>query len=373
MTATTARLRAPDPTAEVGPPKRASNSPGCACAGGVGSCRCHGNARPLQAKLAVGPAGDRFEQEADRVADRIVGSAGVAAVATDGARPRISRLGDGPPAAVDHVDLPPSSGAPLPAGVRSFMEPRFGTDLGAVRVHTGEHAASATASLGARAFTAGSDIWLGRGESSSDHRLMAHELTHVVQQTGDGGAGHAPVAQSTPVVQRQMSCDVAASSFDVFAVSLPGSTRDPTPDITKANSIWAQCNTSINLTGGESWDTSVLDTDAPNATLNAPSGTVRPLTREETTVSSHTPGGSGAIHLYYVPAFSGPKVAQAFWTSQHGMQAVFVNNVAPDFALAHELGHVFADNGNHDGDRDNLMASGSVNTGKGHLRCEQCP
>jgi hypothetical protein len=68
--------------------------------------------------------------------------------------------------------------------VRGQMEDRTGYDLSDVRVHQGGIAQSANKALGARAFTHGGDIWLGAGESPTDLRLMAHESTHVVQQSG---------------------------------------------------------------------------------------------------------------------------------------------------------------------------------------------
>ncbi|MFN8075921.1 MAG: DUF4157 domain-containing protein [Kineosporiaceae bacterium] len=87
----------------------------------------------------------------------------------------------------------PGAGAALPGAVADTLAAAFGADLGGVRVHTGEQAERAAAQLGARAFTIGRDIWLGAGESPSDLALMAHEVTHVVQQ------GAAPVA--SPAVQ----------------------------------------------------------------------------------------------------------------------------------------------------------------------------
>ena len=75
-------------------------------------------------------------------------------------------------------------GEPMAPATRSNLESRMGTDLSDVRVHNDSRAHDATGALNARAFTHGSDIWLGRGESQSDTRLMAHEATHVVQQTG---------------------------------------------------------------------------------------------------------------------------------------------------------------------------------------------
>ncbi|MCP4335651.1 MAG: DUF4157 domain-containing protein [Gammaproteobacteria bacterium] len=68
--------------------------------------------------------------------------------------------------------------------VRSRVEPVLGADLSAVRVHSGASAQDASQSLNARAFTNQNNIFLGANQSSSDLSLMAHEATHVVQQTG---------------------------------------------------------------------------------------------------------------------------------------------------------------------------------------------
>jgi hypothetical protein len=88
----------------------------------------------------------------------------------------------------------PDGGAPLPGGVRSFFESRFVYDFSKVRVHDTYRDQADAESLGARAFTYGKNIWLGRGESVSDSRLIAHELTHVVQQ--DGGVRRRTLAVS---------------------------------------------------------------------------------------------------------------------------------------------------------------------------------
>jgi hypothetical protein len=85
--------------------------------------------------------------------------------------------------------LPASSGSPLDARLRSEMEWHFGHDFAHVRVHDGVHAAQAAEAVGARAFTVGLDIVFGAGRFApgmqSGRRLIAHELTHVVQQQGD--------------------------------------------------------------------------------------------------------------------------------------------------------------------------------------------
>ncbi len=90
------------------------------------------------------------------------------------------------------------AGTPLPNHVRSAFEPRFGIDLEAVRVHADAVAASAARGVEAHAYTVGSHIVFGAGrfapETAGGQRLLAHELAHVVQQTG----GTAPAIQREP-------------------------------------------------------------------------------------------------------------------------------------------------------------------------------
>jgi hypothetical protein len=75
-------------------------------------------------------------------------------------------------------------GEPINSSTRNTLESGLGSDLSDVRVHNDTTAHSAAEALNARAFTHQSDIWLGRGESQHNVPLMAHEATHVVQQTG---------------------------------------------------------------------------------------------------------------------------------------------------------------------------------------------
>jgi hypothetical protein len=74
----------------------------------------------------------------------------------------------------------------LPASVRQFMEPRFGHDFGRVRLHTDARASESARAVGARAYTLGSHVVFGQGQfqpsTERGRRLIAHELTHVVQQ-----------------------------------------------------------------------------------------------------------------------------------------------------------------------------------------------
>jgi len=163
----------------------------------------------LQPKLAIGAVNDPLEQEADRIADRIMRvpdsdlsiapapltlSRKCAACEDDEKNlQRKPKLGD-----VDEIQRPPDSeltkgGERLPAQAAKFFEARFGRDFSAVRLHTGETAVRYNDAVNAYAFTYGSHIWLGPGLSPRPSHILAHELAHVVQQTQPPPIASAPV------------------------------------------------------------------------------------------------------------------------------------------------------------------------------------
>ncbi|MGK7896677.1 MAG: DUF4157 domain-containing protein [Xenococcus sp. (in: cyanobacteria)] len=94
-------------------------------------------------------------------------------------------------------------GQPLPESTRNFFEPRVGTNFSGVRVHTDAEANSLSRKINARAFTVGRDIFVGSEQynpySSAGRHLLAHELTHVVQQEKK------PNPETSPDIQRQTS------------------------------------------------------------------------------------------------------------------------------------------------------------------------
>jgi hypothetical protein len=215
---------------------------------------------PFQAKLEVSQPGDPYEVEADRVADQVMregtssdsASVGTGRVSrtiqrcsgcggeerrlTDILTPsneetpphkcakceaeekmrRAARLTQWPlqrkdadvNRGVDTVSAvaaaSQSSGEPLDTETRAFMEPRFGFDFGRVRIHADPHAAEAARYVNARAYTLGSDIVFASGEytpsSTEGRRLLAHELTHVLQQTADQHSGS--LLRASGIVQR---------------------------------------------------------------------------------------------------------------------------------------------------------------------------
>jgi len=103
------------------------------------------------------------------------------------------------------------SGAPLPREVRNEMSESIGADFSNVRIHTGDKATALNKELGAQAFTHGNDVYFNSGkydtDSSAGKHLLAHELTHVVQQGAAPAVEGktAAAAHNTPGVQREIS------------------------------------------------------------------------------------------------------------------------------------------------------------------------
>lgn len=157
----------------------------------------------IQAQLEVSSPNDESEREAERVARAVMRMSD----SKDGGRapphglidtvgPHVGRSGqrqstgnDGGEDLENRIDSLKGGGRPLPDGVRSEFEGKMGQDFSDVRVHTDTRADEAARSIDAQAFTHGTDIvfrsdtYDPRGRSGK--KLLAHELTHVVQQTGD--------------------------------------------------------------------------------------------------------------------------------------------------------------------------------------------
>lgn len=165
----------------------------------------------FQAKLIVNPPDDEYEKEADRVADAVTEASASSVrrqvdeeelVATKQAsdiqrqaeeeeeevQPKLSEnqpqmVSEGLEAGINTAR---GSGQPLPDSVRSSLEPQLGHDFSQVHIHTDAKANKLSQQLGAEAFTTGNDVFFRDGAyqpgSESGRELIAHELTHVVQQ-----------------------------------------------------------------------------------------------------------------------------------------------------------------------------------------------
>lgn len=149
---------------------------------------------PMQAKLEVGAVNDPLEREADQVAERIMRLPDSAAVSTSASGEAVQRKyqscagEEQKQATVQEVVRSP--GQALDPVTRAFFEPRFGYDFSRVRIHSDERASAAAHAVNALAYTVGKDVVFGAAQfaphTSRGRELLAHELTHVIQQ------GHGP-------------------------------------------------------------------------------------------------------------------------------------------------------------------------------------
>ncbi len=193
----------------------------------------------LQPKLTINRPGDVYEQEAEQVAEQVMRIPETRLQRTCVCGGTCPKCQTGQPSQEqEHIQTrriqasdmgqmtaPPivhevlhSSGQPLDPATRTFMEPRFGHDFSRVRMHTDTQAAESARSVNALAYTVGKDVVFGSGqykpETSEGQRLLAHELTHVVQQNTTRvpndiqlahDPGNAPLERETESVANQVT------------------------------------------------------------------------------------------------------------------------------------------------------------------------
>jgi hypothetical protein len=225
--------------------------------------------------LTINQPGDPYEQEADRVADRVMRMPAPVTVQRRcttcdeeehklqrkcaqceeeeknklhrKACPESTQMETGAahskaPAIVHEVLR--SSGQPLDPATRSFMEPRFGHDFSRIRVHDDDQAAQSARAVNARAYTVGPSVVFGAGEyapgSEYGRRLLAHELAHVVQQSKD----HSPVSQvqrwtidNCSTSQQYYIEDAITRAYSDLTTALSLVQQRPVPDRVK-NALW---------------------------------------------------------------------------------------------------------------------------------------
>ena len=169
-----------------------------ACASGQGLCpQCAEEEEMVQRKPLAAPIATLVQRQ-------------MAAGATPGVSPSVE----------SHIHSLRGGGHPLPESARTFFEPRFGYDFSQVRVHANQTAAQSASGVNALAYTVGPHMVFGSGQyaptTTAGRRLIAHELTHVVQQSGlegiragqsNEGNGLSPISlpispSSPPVIQR---------------------------------------------------------------------------------------------------------------------------------------------------------------------------
>jgi len=212
-----------------------------------------------QRKLSVGDVDDPLEHEADTVADKVMSMQTIppatkangdsvqrkcADCQKDEEEKNIQRKplasfiqrkeSGGGITASDNVSSQINSGKGngnrMDASTRSFMEGRFGADFSSVKIHTGNESIQMSRELNAKAFTVGNDIYFNDGEyqpqSNNGKHLLAHELTHTIQQSGSSKGIQRTVSPS------RVSCNSYPRSYPIFSWM---GTIDPVGEIQAAD------------------------------------------------------------------------------------------------------------------------------------------
>jgi len=228
----------------------------------------------LQAKLKVSRPNDPFEQEADRVADRvmrmparsemaspILGKEGEPSIQRDAWEPyeleegfiiekedqvfakRSAGSGSEPPAAAEsQFHRLHGGGSPLPSSIRSWIEPRLGYDFSRVQLHTDSEASRLAESVHARAFTYGPHLVFGAGEyapgTETGRRLLAHELAHVVQQGNASPLGRQAAVQTDGISEQSTAADAGISRRAADSDTIHRVAWNPNTDTGRDSEPW---------------------------------------------------------------------------------------------------------------------------------------
>lgn len=308
----------------------------CACGGGCPRCQSESHSPNVQTKLAISTPGDEYEQEADELAGQVMrmpdpmvqrqckgcSDALAPSPSDEEDEPQIQRQANGEGGTGEVASDFTSrlgAGAPLDTASRAYFEPRFGHDFGNVRIHDGPQADRAAASVQARAFTVGRDVVFAAGEhdpgSEGGKRLLAHELTHVVQQrafsgsfsaapiriapTDDAYEREAELLSSRPGLApslRLQRVPAGAVCFDPSVARpvnpLPCNPREP--ELCETYEMWLDSFRNVGTftatdttAGGTATDFDVLGSGAASHSATPPAGTAAPLARGGPDVADH--------------------------------------------------------------------------------------
>lgn len=223
-------------------------------------------ARLPQPVPRIGQVNDPLEREADRAAASIIANENVTPISKNNA-PAVSRkaaaagpVGQRGVAAATHAVS--QGGVPLTPEQRAYFEPRFGHDFSDVRLHAGAEATQAARGIGARAYTHGRDIAFARDKV--DTRLLAHELTHVVQQRG--GDGSRPPSGDLHEVEANQSANAIMAGRGVSPIArraAVGVARQPALNTEESDQETARRRALSSLDWLEAYPPIVFDDNAP--------------------------------------------------------------------------------------------------------------
>ncbi len=358
----------------------------------------------IQPKLSIGAVNDPLEHEADAMADKVMGMQAIPFVPA-GSAGGIQRKCAGceeeeqvqckslasfiqrkesPAGTVtsdtvaNKINASKGSGSSMDSNTGSFMQSRFGADFNNVKIHTGGEAIQMNRELGAKAFTVGNDIYFNKGQynpgSADGKHLLAHELTHTVQQGNDKSS-----LQKTTLIQKQPAPVRKRNLW--LHVGFDSSARANETTMRRIRDSIAVLKTSVNhccTADGNGCGIRVRTLYDWNR-VNKPAPTdgdydgdvAADSTLRDTNIANINTGRAGGIRMLVTgstlsQSWQGERITARANTDPTNDNIIWNVNIAPADTLAHETGHVAEYSGgdiegnDHSSDPDNLMSRGNI-------------
>ena len=206
-------MRMPGPVSTSQATRGIQRKPGCACGGVCPQCQADSM---IQASRSVDDQILQRQSEEEEEETLQLKSAGGPAQVS--------------PATGAHINSLKGGGQPLPAPTQQFFSSRMNYDFSQVRVHSGAPAAEAAQSVNARAFTLGKDVVFNhqeyQPESFQGRRLLAHELTHVMQQNPSQSATGQGIQKDREILRRTSYSDCTEQQLPSVRAAVQKATRD---------------------------------------------------------------------------------------------------------------------------------------------------
>src|SRR4030095_3416313 len=358
-----------------------------------GSVTAAANNITVQRRLNIGAVNDPLENQADAVADKVMrmpepnlvqrkcssceGEEAQRKPISSSLTPFIqAKSNDTASDAVSsRINSTKGSGSSIDGSTKSFMESRFGTDFSGVKIHTGNYAAEMSRELNAKAFTVGNDIYFNSGEyntgSNDGKHLLAHELTHTIQQ---GGSDKSSQVQSKiqkkagpakKTVWLHIGFDSSAQANESTMKKLRASIASEEAALAHCCSSKSKaCDVQIKYLFDWNRNNKPAPTDG-----DYDSDVPADLTLKDDNIKKINTGKSGGVRMLVTGStlsqtWQGTRI---FANAQSGTNSLIWNvNVAPEETMAHETGHIAGYSGGdiegnvHSSDPDNLMSRGDI-------------
>jgi len=263
----------------------------------------------------------------------------------------------------------------MDSGTKSFMESRFREDFSDVKIHTGNYAVQMSQELNAQAFTVGNDIYFNSGEydvsSNKGKHLLAHELTHTMQQGGSDKSSEvqSKIQRKAGPVKKTVWLHIG---FDSSSQANESTMKKLRASISAEESALVHCCSSkskacdVQIKYLFDWNRN--DKPAPTDG-DYDSDVAADRTLKDDNIKKINTGKSGGIRMLVTGStlsqtWQGTRI---FANAQSGTDSLIWNvNVAPEETMAHETGHIAGYSGGdiegnvHSSDPDNLMSRGDI-------------